>query len=435
MVLVLKTELNGDFRRIPLHNEYLTFDELHLMLCRVYSCDIDDEDKLKYMDEDGDWVTVQDSADLQFALQSVQQRNVSTLRLRIGGNQSGVPDEIVNELRSIRDMSITLLDRLAKSGNSSQTTPSPQKQEKAETPTRTPVVSEVTPVVSNHEDIKTFDPIGEKQEESIAYVEPISPAVPTPVVVESVPVVEPVPPPEPVLQPMIPPPVEQAPVVPTPIIPPAEPVQIAPVVPIVPVVQQQPPPEPEKRYFSLFEFYLIQILLVLQFNLLYQVVIFRHLSKNQQRRPFLTLLLVHRLIQMTDLIHRTGDQQQIHQNRLYQLQMHPHLQLYPLARHRNQQICTVNNSTTTQIHICNKLNKLLHLFNRHHLQLRPNKRNNQFNRINIISNISNRHTELILMHIINIINTINKLTISLHNSQRRLYNNSKCLLLHLGRLR
>ena len=40
MVLVLKTELNGDLRRIPLHNDFLTFDELHLMLCRVYSCDI-----------------------------------------------------------------------------------------------------------------------------------------------------------------------------------------------------------------------------------------------------------------------------------------------------------------------------------------------------------------------------------------------------------
>jgi len=223
----------------------------------------------------------------------------------------------------------------------------------------------VTPVVSNHEDIKTFDPIGiyyqrvnivihvlgEKQEESIAYVEPISPVVPTPVVVESVPVVELVPPPEPVLQPMIPPPVEQAPIVPTPIIPPAEPVQIAPVVPIVPVVQQQPPPEPEKRYSSLFEFYLMQIILVLQFNLLYQVVIFQHSSKNRQRRPFLTLLLVHRLIQMTgttlvllfnvfsntlsDLIHLTGDQQQIHRNRLFQLQMPLHLQLYLLARHRS----------------------------------------------------------------------------------------------------
>jgi hypothetical protein len=69
MVLVLKTELNGDLRRIPLHNDFLTFDELHLMLCRVYSCDIDEEDKLKYMDEDGDWVTIQDSSDLQFAIQ------------------------------------------------------------------------------------------------------------------------------------------------------------------------------------------------------------------------------------------------------------------------------------------------------------------------------------------------------------------------------
>ena len=51
----------------------------------------------------------------------------------------------------------------------------------------------------------------------------------------------------------------------------------------------------------------------------------------------------------------------------------------------------------------------------------------------LMTHFSNRLTELILMHIINIINTI-KLTISLHSSQR-LYNNNKCLLLHLGRLR
>ena len=77
------------------------------------------------MDEDGDWVTIQDSSDLQFAIQvcfiqrktddnttifqCVQQRNESTLKLRIGGNQGGIPDEIVNELKSIRDMSISLL--------------------------------------------------------------------------------------------------------------------------------------------------------------------------------------------------------------------------------------------------------------------------------------------------------------------------------------
>ena len=31
----------------------------------------DDNDKIKYMDEDGDWVTIQDSADLQLALQVI----------------------------------------------------------------------------------------------------------------------------------------------------------------------------------------------------------------------------------------------------------------------------------------------------------------------------------------------------------------------------
>jgi len=109
MVLVLKTELNGDLRRIPLHNDFLTFDELHLMLCRVYQADLTDDDKLKYMDEDGDWVTIADSADLNFALESIRQRGVNTLKVRIGGAQCGMPDEIVTELKSIRDMSISVL--------------------------------------------------------------------------------------------------------------------------------------------------------------------------------------------------------------------------------------------------------------------------------------------------------------------------------------
>ena len=105
MVLILKTELGGDLRRIPvgvnflkfftkifghllsiyhrfrakrlkeiltlilLHNDFLTFDELHLMLCRVYSVDIDDDDKVKYKDLEGDWITIADSNDLQLAIQ------------------------------------------------------------------------------------------------------------------------------------------------------------------------------------------------------------------------------------------------------------------------------------------------------------------------------------------------------------------------------
>ena len=39
------------------------------MLCRVYSVDIDDDDKVKYKDLDGDWITIADSNDLQLAIQ------------------------------------------------------------------------------------------------------------------------------------------------------------------------------------------------------------------------------------------------------------------------------------------------------------------------------------------------------------------------------
>ena len=55
--------------RLLLHNDFLTFDELHLMLCRVYSVDIDDDDKVKYKDLEGDWITIADSNDLQLAIQ------------------------------------------------------------------------------------------------------------------------------------------------------------------------------------------------------------------------------------------------------------------------------------------------------------------------------------------------------------------------------
>jgi hypothetical protein len=109
MVLVLKTELGGDLRRIPLHNDFLTFDELHMMLCRVYAVDIDDNDKVKYRDLDGDWITISDSNDLQLAIQTVQEANEKTLRLKIGSDGCGVSNDVINDLRSIRDMSIGLI--------------------------------------------------------------------------------------------------------------------------------------------------------------------------------------------------------------------------------------------------------------------------------------------------------------------------------------
>merc|ERR1711990_1159686 len=194
------------------------------------------------MDEDGDWVTIQDSSDLQFAIQCVQQRNESTLKLRIGGNQGGIPDEIVNELKSIRDMSISLLDRVAaKSGSSSQKSVSPKKAETAPSESvaeSSPAAAVQPPLIETKpEDIKSFDPI----QEAISYVEPIQTQVVPPVSappVSASPIAAPVVPPpvavapEPIPEPVVPShavePIQQEPVVPTPVVP---------VVPVTPVVQ------------------------------------------------------------------------------------------------------------------------------------------------------------------------------------------------------
>merc|ERR1712227_317874 len=82
MVLILKTELGGDLRRIPLPDD-ISFDKLHSMLRRVYKVDIGDDDKVKFKDLDGDWITIADSKDLQLAIQILQKANQETLRLKI----------------------------------------------------------------------------------------------------------------------------------------------------------------------------------------------------------------------------------------------------------------------------------------------------------------------------------------------------------------
>ena len=83
-MVILKTEFKGDRRNIPLANEQLTFDDLLLMLCRysfhfkllffywklrIYSSDIGDDDVVKYLDSENDWITMNDTNDLSFAIQ------------------------------------------------------------------------------------------------------------------------------------------------------------------------------------------------------------------------------------------------------------------------------------------------------------------------------------------------------------------------------
>ena len=51
--LIIKVQLGEDIRRIPIHNEDITYDELVLMMQRVFRGKIntDDEITIKYKDE------------------------------------------------------------------------------------------------------------------------------------------------------------------------------------------------------------------------------------------------------------------------------------------------------------------------------------------------------------------------------------------------
>ena len=69
--LIIKAQLGEDIRRIPIHNEDITYDELVLMKQRVFRGKLlsNDEVTIKHKDEDGDRITIFDSSDLSFAIQ------------------------------------------------------------------------------------------------------------------------------------------------------------------------------------------------------------------------------------------------------------------------------------------------------------------------------------------------------------------------------
>ncbi|KAK8393972.1 hypothetical protein O3P69_006282 [Scylla paramamosain] len=116
--LIIKAQLGNDIRRIPIHNEDMTYDELILMMQRVFrgSLSPDDDITLKYKDEDGDLVTIFDSSDLAFAIQCSR---ILKLTILLNGQQSSAKEPqlptsaVRQELRAIRDRVTALLDALA----------------------------------------------------------------------------------------------------------------------------------------------------------------------------------------------------------------------------------------------------------------------------------------------------------------------------------
>jgi len=117
--LIIKVALGDDIRRIPIHNEEITYDELVLMMQRVYrgKLSTSDDITIKYKDEDGDLITIFDSSDLTFAIQCSRILKI-TLFVNNTSNPALASAEasmVRKELQEMRDRVIALLDKLGAS--------------------------------------------------------------------------------------------------------------------------------------------------------------------------------------------------------------------------------------------------------------------------------------------------------------------------------
>ncbi|XP_054642052.1 protein TFG isoform X1 [Dunckerocampus dactyliophorus] len=113
--LIIKAQLGDDIRRIPIHNEDITYDELVLMMQRVFRGKLqsNDEVTIKYKDEDDDLITIFDSSDLSFAIQCSR---ILKLTLFVNGQPRPLESSQVKYLRreliELRNKVNTLLDTL-----------------------------------------------------------------------------------------------------------------------------------------------------------------------------------------------------------------------------------------------------------------------------------------------------------------------------------
>ncbi|XP_077976924.1 uncharacterized protein LOC144432557 isoform X2 [Glandiceps talaboti] len=113
--LIIKVQLGDDIRRIPIHNEDITYDELVLMMQRVFRgrLNSNDEVAIKYKDEDGDLITICDNSDLSFAIQCSR---ILKLTLFVNGQPRPLESDQVKYLRKevtdLRNRLNQLLDDL-----------------------------------------------------------------------------------------------------------------------------------------------------------------------------------------------------------------------------------------------------------------------------------------------------------------------------------
>eukprot|EP00117_Sycon_ciliatum_P044254 scpid98801/ scgid31956/ Protein TFG; TRK-fused gene protein len=116
LIIKIRIEGDDDVRRIPIHNEDITYDELLLMMQRVFVGKVTSSDDVvvKYRDDDGDFITMADNSDLTIAKQCSR---ILHLKIYIRGKMfphiSGCScdvNDVRQQLIKIRDHVNYLLD-------------------------------------------------------------------------------------------------------------------------------------------------------------------------------------------------------------------------------------------------------------------------------------------------------------------------------------
>uniref|UniRef100_A0A3B4A5W3 PB1 domain-containing protein n=1 Tax=Periophthalmus magnuspinnatus TaxID=409849 RepID=A0A3B4A5W3_9GOBI len=167
--LIIKAQLGDDIRRIPIHNEDITYDELVLMMQRVFRGKLqsNDEVTIKYKDEDDDLITMFDSSDLTFAIQCSR---ILKLTLFVNGQPRPLESSQVKYLRreliELRNKVNTLLDSLEPPAEPGLTPAAPDNEtvdgREGKVVVADPSVKHATPVSAAS--MSAFDPLKNQDE-------------------------------------------------------------------------------------------------------------------------------------------------------------------------------------------------------------------------------------------------------------------------------
>ncbi|OTF69038.1 PAT1-like protein, partial [Euroglyphus maynei] len=121
--IIIKAQYVDDIRRIPIIGDEITYDELILMMQRLFKLQPTDEIHLKYRDDDNDLISIIDDNDLSFAIQYSR-----ILKLKVFVNEKITPGtgrstsmndykQICHELIDIRNRCNQLLEKMHLSGD------------------------------------------------------------------------------------------------------------------------------------------------------------------------------------------------------------------------------------------------------------------------------------------------------------------------------